>query len=256
MLSNIINMILSNDKYYIIRVGGFATDANTKIYYSLFSLALCSHDYLYNNSTECFVILYYSTLIWTCIEFYLYITATREIKPMHLYYNNTSVLVPRYVGIFLQGFQEGGCISTIGLYFGDRLFILKYTICLHLLILFIMVNVFFRKSTKQKSSIRQVNSKGSLLLMATITLYNLKMLNDNPLHLQRQLQMLFVMIYVSFYWTIAVLFKGFRDVIVHIREKDEYVVKKYDIYDTIYVLAYDVIFEIGMAYLFFYRFLI
>ena len=92
--------------------------------------------------------------------------------------------------------------------------------------------------------------------MAIITLYDLKMLNDNPLHLQRQLQMLFVMIYVSFYWTIATLFKGFRDVIVYVKEQQEYVVKTYNIYDTIYVLAYDVIFEIGMAYLFFYRFLI
>ena len=249
-------MILSNDKYYILRIGDFATDANTKIYYSLFSLLLCSHDYLYNNSTECFTILYYSTLIWTCIEFCLYISATREIKPMHLYYNNTSVLVPRYAGIFLQGFQEGGCITTIGLYFGDRLFIFKYLIFLHLLIVFIMFNVFFKKSTRQHSSIRQVNSRGSIILMGIITLYDLKMLNDNPLHLQRQLQMLFVMIYVSFYWTIATLFKGFRDVIVYVKEQQEYVVKTYNIYDTIYVLAYDVIFEIGMAYLFFYRFLI
>ena len=161
-------MILSNDKYYILRIGDFATDANTKIYYSLFSLLLCSHDYLYNNSTECFTILYYSTLIWTCIEFCLYISSTREIKPMHLYYNNTSVLVPRYAGIFLQGFQEGGCITTIGLYFGDRLFIFKYLIFLHLLIVFIMFNVFFKKSTRQHSSIRQVNSRGSIILMGII----------------------------------------------------------------------------------------
>ena len=34
-----------------------------------------------------------------------------------------------YFGIFLQGFQEGGCITTIGLYFGDRLHIKKYIIC-------------------------------------------------------------------------------------------------------------------------------
>ena len=50
------------------------------------------------------------------------------------------------------------------------------------------------------------------------------------------------MIYVSFYWTIATLFKGFRDVIVYVKEQQEYVVKTYNIYDTIYVLAYDVIF--------------
>ena len=50
-----------------------------------------------------------------------------------------------------------------------------------------MFNVFFKKSTRQHSSIRQVNSRGSIILMGIITLYDLKMLNDNPLHLQRQL---------------------------------------------------------------------
>ena len=249
-------MILSNDKYYILRIGDFATDANTKIYYSLFSLLLCCHDYLYNNSSDCFVILYYSTLIWTCIEFCLYISATREIKPMHLYYNNTSIQVNRYIGIFLQGFQEGGCITTIGLYFGDRIFVFKYTLFLHLLIVFIMANVFLKKSNSRHSSIRQVNSKASLLLMSIITLYDLKMLNDHPEHFYRQLQMLFVMIYVSFFWTTATLFKGFRDVVVYEKKNDEFVVKNYNIYDTIYTLAYDVIVEIGIAYLFFYRFLI
>ena len=175
---------------------------------------------------------------------------------MHLYYNNTSIQVNRYIGIFLQGFQEGGCITTIGLYFGDRIFVLKYTLFLHLLIIFIMANVFLKKSNSRHSSIRQVNSKASLLLMSIITLYDLKMLNDNPEHFYRQLQMLFVMIYVGFFWTTAALFKGFRDVIVYEKKNEVFVVKKYSIYDTIYILAYDVIIEIGIAYLFFYRFLI
>ena len=40
-----------------------------------------------------------------------------------LHYNKyNSIIVPHYLGIFLQGFQEGDCITTIGLYFGDRIF--------------------------------------------------------------------------------------------------------------------------------------
>ncbi len=34
-------MILTNKLYYILRVGDFATNANTKIYYSMFSCLLC-----------------------------------------------------------------------------------------------------------------------------------------------------------------------------------------------------------------------
>ena len=251
-------MILSNDKYYIIRIGDFGTNANTKIYYCLFSIGLCLDDYIMNHSTDCFIILSYSTLIWTFIEFILHISNTRNMKPMFLYYSkDNSILVPQYLGIFLQGFQEGGCITTIGLYFGDRIISFKYIIFLHLLIAFIIINVCNKTKTKKQSSIRQVNTSGSLLAMATITLYDIKSLYENPSHLYRQVSMLFVMIYVSFFWTIIVWYKGFREVAVYIKDQDDkYIIKKDNLHDTIKVLLYDIIFEIGMAYLFFYRFLL
>lgn len=252
-------MLLTNDKYYIIRIGDFGTNANTKIYYCLFSIGLCLEEYITNHSVDCFIILSYSTLIWTFIEFILHISNTRNIKPMFFYYNNNNnnVLVPRYLGIFLQGFQEGGCITTIGLYFGDRIFNFYNIIFLHLLIIFIVINVCNKTKTKKHTSIRQVNTNGSLLIMASITLYDIKSLYENPLHLYRQLSMLFVMIYVSFFWTIIVWYKGFREVVVYIKDQnDQYIIKKSNLSDTIKVLAYDIIFEIGMAYLFFYNFLI
>ena len=251
-------MILTNDKYYIIRIGDFATNANTKIYYCLFSLGLCLEDYITNHSTDCFIILSYSTLIWTFNEFLLHVSNIRNIKPMLFYTNkDNSIIVPHYLGIFLQGFQEGGCITTIGLYFGDRIFSFKYIIFLHLLIAFIIINVCNKKKTKKHTSIRQVNTNGSLILMASITLYNIKSLYENPLHLYRQFSMLFVMIYVSFFWTITVWCKGFREVVVYIKDQDDkYIIKKFTLHDTIKVLTYDIIFEIGMAYLFFYRFLL
>jgi len=64
--------MLSNDKYNIVRIGDFATKANTKINYCLFSLGLCLEEYITNNSTDCFMLLGYSTLIWTFIEFFLH----------------------------------------------------------------------------------------------------------------------------------------------------------------------------------------
>ena len=51
--------------------------------------------------------------------------------------------------------------------------------------------------------------------------------------------------------------KARRKVDVYIKDQyDQYIIKKYSLYDTFIVLSYDVIFEIAMAYLFFYRILI
>jgi len=250
-------MFLSNNKYNIVRVGDFATNANSKLNYGIFSIGLCLDDYVMNNSFDCFIILFYSTLIWTVIEFLLHITNTRCIKPMIFYYSNdNSQVVPHYVGLFLQGFQEGGCITTIGLYFGDRLNSFNHVIFLHTLIIFILVNVGIKKMSTERNSVRQVNTITSLVTMSTVTICNIKTLYEHQQHLYRQLTMFFVMIYVSSWWTFAVWYKGFRSVEVHMKDnRDQYIVKKNDVCDTFLVLSYDVIFEIAMAYVFFYRFI-
>ena len=247
-------MILTNDRYYILRVGDFATNANTKLYYGLFTFVLCFEEYITTNRTDCFHIMTNATIIWTIIEFFLHYSNTRIIKPMYLNYHNYSVQLPTNIGIFLQGFQEGGCITTIGLYFGDRLYIYKYCFFLHVLILFIIMNVFIKTKRAGQSSKRHVNSASSLSLMGAITIYDILILYRNPLHFQRQMKMLFVMIYVCSFWTTAVWYKGFRKVKVYTpNHNNVYISKKNNYIDTFIVLSYDVIFEIGMAYLFFYN---
>tara|TARA_B110000967_G_scaffold209619_2_gene266658 strand:+ start:5276 stop:6031 length:756 start_codon:yes stop_codon:yes gene_type:complete len=250
-------MILTNKLYYILRVGDFATNANTKIYYSMFSCLLCLDDYITQNSTDCFIIMIYSTFIWTFIEFLLHITKTRVIQPMFLYSYNHRYKLPNYFGLFLQGFQEGGCITTIGLYFGDRIFDFNSLIFLHILIIFIVCNVYFKHRVNNCTSKRLVNSFGSLSLMSLITLYNFKTFYLYPIHSFRQLKMLFIMIYVSSFWTLIVWYKGFRTIEVYIQDKQNYeiIIRKNGL-NTFYILSYDVIFEIGMAYLFFYNILI
>ena len=250
--------MLSNDKYNIVRIGEFATKANTKINYCLFSIALCLEEYITNNSTDCFMILGYSTLIWSCIEFFLHASNTRIIKPMVYYYNqNEHTAVPHYLGLFLQGFQEGGVITTIGLYFGDRIFSYNHMVGLHILISFIVLNVCNKTKSITHNSVRQVNTATSLLGMSSITLYNIQSLYQYPEHRYRQLSMFFVMIYVSSWWTLAAWYNGFRKVNVYIKnDNDIYVLKKPNSFDTVIVLSYDVIIEIAMAYLSFYSFLI
>jgi hypothetical protein len=69
--------------------------------------------------------------------------------------------------------------------------------------------------------------------------------------------MFFVMVYVCSFWTLAVWYKGFRMVEVYKKNVfDLDIIQRYNGFDTFYVLTYDVIFEIGMAYMFFYNILI
>lgn len=259
-------MIFTDKLYYIIRIGDFATNANTKLYYSAFTTLLCLDDYFYNHSTDCFTIMIYSTIVWSVIEFFLHISNTRVIKPMVFYFFQHKYKLSNYLGIFLQGFQEGGCVTTIGLYFGDRIFDSGSTslfyfsrsfVFLHLLILFIVCNVVFKKRINNCNSKRLVNAKSSMTLMSVITLYNCRNLYLYPEHVSRQLKMLFVMVYVCSFWTLAVWYKGFRMVEVYKKNVfDLDIIQRYKGFDTFYVLAYDVVFEIGMAYMFFYNILI
>jgi hypothetical protein len=253
-------MTLFDDKYYIIRKGDFATNGNTKILYSLFSIGLCIEEYINANSTDCFSIMIGSTIVWTIIEFFLQVTSTRNIKPMYITtFYGQQIYLHKYLGMFLQGFQEGGVVTTIGLYFGDRLFDYHYLYMFHGLILFIIVSMFFKNSNSNNNNLskRQINTSSSLGMMGTITIYNVKTLYDNPMHLQRQLTMFFAMIYISSIWTLMAYWKNFRNVEVQIKDRnDQYVVKPYNKFDAFLILGYDVIFEIGVAYLTFYNWFI
>ena len=121
-------MQILDNKYYIVRRGDFATCGNSKILYGFFSLLLCLEEYITTYSTSCIQILIGSTIVWSIIEFYLHLSNTRIIKPMYIEFTGNKWQLNKHVGIILQGFQEGGFITTIGMYFGDRLFHFKYFI--------------------------------------------------------------------------------------------------------------------------------
>jgi len=251
-------MNLINNKYYITRSGDFAIDGNKKILYSLFSIGLCLEEYFTRQSTDCFNIMIGSTFVWTLIEFFLYITNTRKIKSMYITnYNGKQLKIHKSISLFLQGFQEGGVVTTIGMYFGDRLYETNYLIMYHFFILFIIINM--AKKQKHETAVlskRQVNTLSSMLIMSYITLYNIRNMLLYPSHFFRQCKMLFSMIYISSIWTIIAYYKGFRKVEVHEKEGDHFIVKPSNMLDAFYILGYDVLFEIGIAYLTFYNWFI
>ncbi len=251
-----LHMILTMiyQQFYIIRKGDFATDANKKIYYSLFSICLSLEEYLNSSSNDCFRIMIGSTMIWTLIETILYITNTRVIKPMYITGPlKNKFLVPKYIALFLQGFQEGGVVTTFGLYFGDRLTRIRYFILFHLFITYIIINMNSKQNISNVSSRRQINNVGSLLTMGTISIYNLIKLFQHPEHLKRQFNMFFVMTYVCSIWTYIAYIKGFRTTETIIINRDEITIKPENKLDTFFILGYDVVFEISVAYITFYN---
>ena len=246
-----------NNQYYIIRKGHFATNGNKKIYYSIFSCCLCLEEYLNSQSTDCFYIMIGSTLVWTVIECVLHITETRVIKPMYITdIYKQQYLIPKPVSIFLQGFQEGGVVTTFGLYFGDRLFDFKYFMAFHVFIAYIIMNLNSKQNISKVASKRHINNVGSVCTMSSIALYNMYTLYQYPEHFQRQFNMFFVMTYVCSIWTYIAYKKGFRTVEKHIIHNNVKIIRPGDDIDAILVLGYDVIFEISIAYLTFYNWLI
>jgi hypothetical protein len=252
-----------SNKYYIIRHGDFATNGNKKILYSLFSIYLSLDDYYHNHhSFDCFKIMIGSTLIWTLIELFLNKTNTRVIKPMYLHgFRGKIIPIPKYWGIFLQGFQEGGVVTTFGLYFGDRLQSFYYLGYFHLFIIYILMNMIFKKKIPLNTqgqlpveSRRQVNTISSLTIMASITAYNSFMLYLYPEHAWRQFTMFFAMVYVCSIWTMIAYYKNFRNVEVYTKNSmGNYYKKNPSWRDVLFILGYDVLFEIGIAYLTFYN---
>ena len=77
-------MNLMTEKYYIIRTGDFATDANKKIIYILLYYLLYLKNSIVNKNMEYFAVMAGSSIIWTIIELFLNEQKIRIIKPMKI----------------------------------------------------------------------------------------------------------------------------------------------------------------------------
>lgn len=248
-------MNIFTNKYYITRTGDFATNANKKFAYTILGLGLCYNDYIKRNTLEYVSVFIGSSIFWTLIELFLNITKSRVINPMNIKIGNKiKVPVNKYVSIALQGTQEGGVVTLIGLYFGDRISSYYYQTIYHIIISYMVINMFYKKSNLKIRSRRQINTPSSLLIMGTVTVYNAITIYHNPEHVFRVAMMFLSMVYISSIWTYVSYKKMFRNVETEMLDDN----KKYSIVisskNTVFnVLIYDVIFEIGIAYITFYN---
>ena len=151
-------MHIIKDKYFIVRTGDFATNANKKIAYFLLACLLCIHDGITNKNREYLEVMVGSSIIWTVVELFLNETKVRIIKPMKITWNKQDVILNKYVGILFQGIQEGGVVTTIGLYFGDRFYSWFYQLLYHGIIFYMMANMLNKTSDPTILSRRQINT--------------------------------------------------------------------------------------------------
>lgn len=259
------NMNIIHNKYNIIRYGDFATNGNTKIFYSIFAGTLCLNDYLERNSTDYLLIAIGASVLWSIVEIYLHTSGTRVIKPMFIGIRTNPKMhfvLPTVVGAILQGVQEGGCVTTIGLYYGDRIHDVTILARMHVFIAIVIANVWLRETnvgTNVVTSKRQVNAPVSMIFIGVITAVDVMMLWKHPEHIYRQLAMMSVMVYICSWWTVVTWYRGFRSVEVHVKrdtrdnEHQEYIIKPATTTELFTVLGYDVLFEIGIVYLVFYN---
>jgi len=238
-------------EYYIIRHGNFATNGNIKLLYGSLSLLLGVADYMSRGSSDCLVILVGSTTIWSGVESYLHVSGTRIIKPMKLIVTGHTYTTPLWASVIVQGLQEGGLITTLGLYFGDRIWDPLSIIMFHVFLLFSIINV-CSQTNLPKSSKRMVNTNASVGFIGLVTTYDLYVMAyaDTTL-LYRQISMLLVMIYFSAWWTCATWWVGSRG--IEVKDPNVNLIETNPSNITFLVLAYDVVFEIGFAYLLFYN---
>ena len=63
------------------------------------------------------------------------------------------------------------------------------------------------------------------------------------------------MVYICSIWSFTVWYKGFRKVEILIKNNNnnEYIQKDVNYFNTLLIIGYDIIFEIGIAYLTFYN---
>lgn len=240
--------------YYIIRTGSFANDANKKLLYSLFSVGLCLDDYFSNKSLDCAKIMCGSSFVWTIIEVCLNVSRTRVIKPMQLTIGSHKHRLSKHTGILLQGIQEGGVVTTVGLYFGDRLSNVNHFIMLQIFTAYIAYTVHNKRRSAKNACIasrRQINTWSSLGLMGAVIIFNCINTYSSS-DTVRQMKMFLVMCYVSGIWTSLSSMKNSRRVETVVETNTGRIVLPYNYWTTFAVLSYDVIVEIGLAYLTFY----
>jgi hypothetical protein len=281
MILDKLHSLFISKKYYILRSNTFAQSANVKILYTVFALILC-----YGN-IEYFQLYLMSTGCWTIVEFLLQKLHIRQIGAMVLKtpthylndvyvekhnlnkYINKQYIIPHYLAILLQGSMECGFIMIFGLFFADRLkeqYMLMFVvlICIFSNTMWLSSNTYsdilndyfsspvYKQFLNRKivkinkityTSKRLINAKIPLIVLFLAVIYDIY----GYLYIEflRPFKMLFIMVLLGYVWTLAQVLMETRLVVTN----DNNPVTKLE---SLAVLSFDVIVEIGLAYMPFY----
>ena len=82
---------------------------------------------------------------------------------MFINYGQKRFELPKYLALLLQGLQEGGVVSTFGLYFGDRFFDYRYNVIYNMFMINMVINMNNKQTIINNLSKRQINTLSSVI---------------------------------------------------------------------------------------------
>lgn len=225
---------------FMIRAGSFGTDYLTKLFVLLFSLAICWYDWKKNKRKDYLYVFLIGTLIWFLVEFSIQIQGVR-VTDAYLF----GMSLPIFFAALLRGAAEGGFVILFGLFFADRLKNKKWLSIFILLTLAFFITTIVTQGAitdKEVSSKRDLLNNNGLIYMAVMVLFDIFWLAKSNKEVRKRAFLSFlIMIIVTGAWTIAEFISGTRWIELGTNFAPTYL--------QFLGLGYDVIVEIGLAYI-------
>jgi len=110
-------MLLEN--VFMIRGGSFGEDFGAKLIMGLLALIACIYDWKKNERMDYLWIYIFATVIWAASELLLQLSGTRVFQEKDFF--GIDITHAIYLTVILQGMSEAALVTTIGIFFGDRI---------------------------------------------------------------------------------------------------------------------------------------
>lgn len=225
---------------FIIRNGDFGTDYFSKLLFLIFSLIVCFYDFKKNNRKDYFFIFLIGTFIWFLVEFSVQALGIRVTEAFMF-----GLPLPIFIAALLRGAAEGGFIILFGVFFADRLnkkWILTFLILCVLVFSLTLLTQQGVSTNGEVASRRDLLNTGGLVYMSLMIIFDIFWLSKTTSKIRkRAIYSLLAMIIFTGAWTLGEYLAGTRWIELGSVLAPSYL--------QFIGLSYDVIVEIGLAYI-------
>ncbi len=236
---------------YMIRGGGFGSNFEIKLLMIIITIVAIIYDWRINKRNDYLWIFMTGSLLWFGVELFLQLAGNR-IVAKSLLFNRP---LPIMISALIRGLSEGSVIAIIGIFFADRFLQHKYRIfwiavffILNLLIIILVINQ-YQPAIYPGGSVpsrRQIFVPAAVIFMITMIIIDVIWYSRADfVSRKRGMFMLAVMIVFGSIWTTS-------EYLCHTRWIEILTAGSFqhaEFFTEIFVLSYDVIVEIALAYL-------